>query len=131
MKQGQKMDLKSCSRCGKIHPRNYKCNIGRTYQPKTGADRLRSQRRWTEKAKQIKEDAQGLCEYCKSLGIYTYDNLEVHHITKLRDNPNEWINDSNLICLCRRHHKEADNGEIPAEKLRELAEKRYKDVYSG
>ena len=52
-------DLKSCSRCGKIHARSYKCNVGRVYK-KTDEDKLRSTWAWTKKAKQIKEDANGL-----------------------------------------------------------------------
>lgn len=117
------MDLKSCSRCGKIHPRGVKCNIGRVYK-KTDENRLRSRYAWTKKAKQIKEDAQGLCEVCRAKGVYTYDNIEVHHITKLKDDPNGLLEDDNLIALCVFHHKQADNGEIDADYLRKLANER-------
>ena len=48
------MDLKSCSKCGKIHPRSYNCNVGRIYT-KTDESRLRSRYAWTKKAKQIKD----------------------------------------------------------------------------
>ena len=119
------MDLKSCSRCGKIHPRNYKCNVGRIYA-KTDESRLRSRYAWTRKAKQIKDDANGLCEVCKAQGVYTYDGLEVHHITKLKEDPNGLLEDDNLICLCVAHHKQADDGEIKADYLRELVAKRGK-----
>lgn len=118
-------DLKSCSRCGKIHARSYKCNVGRVYK-KTEDDKLRSTWAWTKKAKQIKEDANGLCEVCRAQGVYTYDGLEVHHITKIREDTKGLLEDDNLICLCVRHHKEADEGEIDAEYLRELARKRGK-----
>jgi 5-methylcytosine-specific restriction endonuclease McrA len=119
------MDLKSCSRCGRIHPRGFKCNVGRKYV-RTEEKRLRSQYSWTQKAKQIKEDAQGLCEVCRKQGILTYNNLEVHHITKLSEEPEGLLEDDNLICLCVRHHKEADNGEIDADYLREIARERMK-----
>lgn len=119
------MDLKSCSRCGKIHPRGVKCNIGRVYK-KTDENRLRSRYAWTKKAKQIKDDAQGLCEVCRAKGVYTYDNIEVHHITKLKDDPNGLLEDDNLIALCVAHHKQADNGEIDADYLRKLANERIK-----
>jgi 5-methylcytosine-specific restriction endonuclease McrA len=117
------MDLKSCSRCGKIHPRNYNCNVGRIYT-KTDESRLRSRYAWTLKAQQIKNDAMGLCEVCKAQGLYNYDNLEVHHITKLKDDPNGLLDDNNLVCLCVYHHKQADDGEIDADYLRELAKLR-------
>lgn len=120
------MDLKSCSRCGKIHPRAYKCNVGRIYA-KTDESRLRSKHAWTKKAKQIKEDASGLCEVCRDLGVYTYDGLEVHHITKLSENPDGLLDDANLIALCVYHHKQADAGEIDADYLRELARERGKN----
>ena len=122
------MDLKSCSRCGKIHPRGYNCNKGRIYQ-KTDESRLRSKYAWTKKAKQIKDDANGLCEVCKAKGVYTYDGLEVHHITKLRDDRDGLLDDDNLICLCVEHHKEADAGNIKADYLRELAKKRIERKY--
>lgn len=121
------MDLMSCSRCGKIHPRGYKCNVGRKWI-RTDDKKLRSQYSWTMKAKQIKEDAQGLCEVCRAQGIYTYNNLEVHHITKLRDDKDGLLEDENLICLCVRHHKMADDGDIDADYLRSLAQERMRYV---
>lgn len=117
------MDLKSCSRCGKIHPRNYKCKVGRLYE-KTDERGLRSKYAWTLKARQIKEDANGLCEVCKAQGVYTYDDLEVHHIIKLRDDPGGLLEDDNLICLCVYHHKQADDGQLGVEYLRELVKER-------
>jgi 5-methylcytosine-specific restriction endonuclease McrA len=117
------MDLKSCSKCGKIHPRAYNCNVGRKYT-KTDESRLRSRYAWTKKAKQIKDDANGLCEVCKAQGLYNYDNLEVHHIIKIKDDSNGLLDDDNLICLCVEHHKQADDGQIDAEYLRELARER-------
>lgn len=115
--------LVSCSKCGKLHPRGYTCNVGRIYQ-KTDESRLRSTYKWTKKAKQIKDDANGLCEVCKAQGVYTYNSLEVHHIEKLRDNANGLLEDDNLICLCTYHHKQADDGELDADYLRELVRKR-------
>lgn len=120
------MDFRSCSRCGKIHPRAYKCNAGRT-NAKTDESKLRSRYAWTQKAKQIKNDANGLCEVCKDLGLFNYDGLEVHHITKLSENPDGLLDDDNLIALCVYHHKQADAGEIEADYLRELAKERGKN----
>lgn len=122
------MGFVSCSKCGKIHPRGYKCSIKRTYT-KTEENKLRSSYAWTKKAKQIKNDAMGLCEVCRAQGLYTYDGLEVHHITKLSEDHNGLLDDDNLITLCVYHHKQADAGEIDAEYLRELVrERRNNDI---
>ena len=119
--------LKSCSRCGKIHPYNYKCNVGvDSNRYKTDEDKLRSKYAWTQKSKQIRQDANNLCEVCRDNGVYTYDNLEVHHVTKLREDVNGLLDDDNLICLCVDHHKQADAGEISKDYLLSLIAKRRK-----
>ncbi len=114
---------KSCSRCGKIHDINYKCNVGKVYKHNE-IDKLRSTTRWTNKSKAIREASNYLCEICKDEGIYNYEDVQVHHILKLQNNPELLLEDSNLICLCPFHHKKADNGEISIEYLQELARKR-------
>lgn len=122
------MAFKACSKCGKIHPYNYKCSVGVDYnRSKVAEDKLRSKYAWTKKSKQIREDAGNLCEVCKANGIATYDGLEVHHIEKLRENVDGLLDDDNLICLCTMHHKQADNGEIDPAYLRELVKKRRKE----
>lgn len=117
---------KACSKCGKIHPYGYNCTVGAN-RYKIDKDKLRSKYAWTKKSKQIREEAGNLCEVCKDKGIATYDNLEVHHIIKLRENVNGLLDDDNLICLCLKHHKQADNGELDPEYLRELVKKRRKE----
>ena len=117
---------KSCAKCGKIHEYNYRCNAGRIYT-NTDDAQLRSRYSWQKKRDQIKRDAQGLCEVCKAMNLYTYDGLEVHHIVKLRDNPEGLLDDYNLICLCTYHHKQADANEIEVDYLKELARKRIED----
>lgn len=115
--------LRACSKCGKIHAYNHNCSVGNN-RYKTGEAKLRSKYAWTKKSRQIRADAGNLCEVCKDQGIATYDGLEVHHIEKLRDNVDGLLDDDNLISLCVRHHKEADDGELDADYLRELVKKR-------
>ena len=115
-------DLVSCSKCGKIHPRGYKCGT-RKYKD-TQERTLRSSYKWTMKSKQIREEANGLCEVCRDNGIYTYKGIEVHHILKLSDYPEGLLEDDNLVCLCVEHHKEADEGKIDIDYLRGLAKRR-------
>lgn len=118
--------FKSCSRCGKIHDSRFKCNVGKVY---TGGDerKLRSSYDWTKKSKEIRESAQYLCEVCRDKGVYTYDNLEVHHIEKVRDNKDRLLDDNNLIVLCVKHHKDADAGRLDKDYLRKLAESRGRE----
>lgn len=81
---------------------------------------MRSKSAWTEKSKQIREDANYLCEVCKDKGIYNY-HIEVHHIDKLKDKPELWVDDDNLICLCKDCHRLADAGMIDKEYLKKIA----------
>lgn len=117
----------SCSRCGKIHPKGYVCKVGakkKHYKYSYKESRLRSKGAWTEKSKQIRDDANYLCEVCNDKGIYNYRNVEVHHIEKLKDNPELWLDDDNLICLCKDCHRMADAGMIDKDYLKKLARHR-------
>lgn len=115
----------ACSKCGKIHPKGYVCHVGKKhYKYSYKESKLRSKSAWTEKSKQIREDANYLCEVCKDKGIYNYRNIEVHHIEKLKDKPELWLNDDNLICLCKSCHRLADAGMIEKEYLKKLAQER-------
>ena len=118
--------FKACSRCGKIHDSRFKCNVGKVY---TGGEerKLRSSYDWTKKSKEIRESAQYLCEVCRDKGIYTYEGLEVHHIDKVKDNKDKFLDDNNLIVLCVKHHKDADAGRLDKDYLRKLAESRGRE----
>jgi len=114
---------RTCTRCGKIHATSYKCYAGR-YTSRGLEDKLRSQRKWTKKSLEIREASQNLCAVCREEGRYTYEGLEVHHIEKVREAPEKLLDDDNLICLCTLHHKQADEGKLDPDYLRELAKKR-------
>ena len=115
--------FKSCSRCGRVHDYNYKCNVGRVYK-KNDIDKLRSTTRWTNKSIEIRETSKYLCSVCLDEGIINYDAIEVHHIDKLQDEPEKLLDNYNLICLCKYHHKLADKGEIDKNYLIKLAKDR-------
>lgn len=114
---------KSCARCGKIHSTTFKCESKRIYVA-NNERKLRSTNKWTEKSKEIRERANNLCEVCRDEGVFTYKNLEVHHITKLMEAPDLLLENNNLICLCVEHHKKADDGLLDKDYLIRLAEKR-------
>ncbi len=116
--------LVSCSRCGKMHPRGYKCNVGRAVRADREAYKLRSSWAWQKKSKEIKDKSQWLCAICRDEGRYIYDNLEVHHIVKVNEDSSKAFDDYNLLCLCIKHHKLADEGKIDVGYQMELARKR-------
>ena len=124
---------KSCSKCGKIHDDKYKCRVNTTrkYDKDYNAEdrKIRRSRKWTETAIKIKEDSKYLCAVCLKENIYNYNNLEVHHIIKIRNDSSKAFDPYNLICLCQRHHKEADNNKISIEYLQELAKERIEEWY--
>ncbi len=120
---------KTCSRCGRIHDVNYTCNHNRPKRDYSKYGNLeerkaRNTQAWANKSVEIREAAHYLCEVCRDKGIYNYKDIEVHHITKLRDNPDGLLDNDNLICLCVAHHKMADRGQIDKKYLLKLAHQR-------
>lgn len=117
--------FKSCSKCGKIHNTNFNCYVGVDYKKyEKGVRKLRNTYQWHSMAKKIKEENKYLCAVCLDTGVYTYTNLEVHHITKLKDDTSLFLNSNNLICLCRYHHLMADKGYLEKEYLYKLAKRK-------
>ena len=96
---------KACSRCGKIHDYNYKCNIGKVYK-QDEIDKLRSSYKWTNKSIEIRERSNYLCSVCLDEGIYNYKDIQVHHIIKLHEDVDKILDNEYLICLCPYHHKQ-------------------------
>lgn len=118
---------RSCSKCGRMHDMGYICKVGvkRDYSKYNYEEaKLRNTYEWHTKAEQIKADSNYLCAICLTKGIYNYNNLEVHHITKLKEDSTKLLDNYNLICLCRECHKLADSGVIKKEYLLELAKQR-------
>ena len=63
-----------------------------------------------------------LCQLCLKNNIYTYDNLQVHHIIPIAKDYNKKLDSDNLITLCRMHHEQTEKGIISKEELYELLE---------
>lgn len=121
---------RACARCGKIHQKGERCprwrprsQKGRRYET-TEERKLRSTYAWTLKSIEVREKANYLCEVCRDQNKITYDDIEVHHIVKVREDGTGLLDNRNLVCLCQEHHKKADKGQIPSDYLKELAEKR-------
>lgn len=120
--------FRSCSRCGKIHEIGKECPVLRNKTPREEPQRLRSKHKWTLASRRTREEANYLCEVCKDQGKLTYKHLEVHHIEKLKDKPEKLLESDNLICLCQRHHKEADSGLLDKDYLISLVHNRGKKI---
>ena len=54
--------------------------------------------------------------------VYTYDNLQVHHIIPIAKDYNKKLDSDNLITLCRMHHEQAERGLITEEELYKIIE---------
>lgn len=117
---------KACSKCGRIHEYNYKCEAWKSPREYTGTeeDKLRSRYSWKKKREEIKERSFYLCEVCKAKGDYRPKAVEVHHIKKLREDNDLLLDNDNLVTLCIYHHRKADRGDISEAYLLELVKKR-------
>lgn len=116
---------KACSKCGKIHPYNKKCYVGDNYRNKnTNASKFRQTPEWKDKSEEIRQDSNYLCSVCLDNGIYNYKQLEVHHITPIRQDITKALDNYNLICLCNEHHRQAERGDIDKDYLYKLAKAR-------
>ena len=119
---------KACPNCGKIHPFNKsRCFLGRNkYQGYSSVSKLRKSSKYQKVMNIIKEDSNGLCSVCFDQGKFIYEDLEVHHIEKLRLRPDLARDVDNLICLCRFHHQLAEVNMLSKDYLRSLVKKRQK-----
>jgi len=111
---------RSCSVCGRIHPEDKMCK--RVHKKNTKESKFRNTNAWIKKRNQIKKRDKYLCQLCLKDNIYTYDNLQVHHIIPIAKDYNKRLDSDNLITLCRMHHEQAEKGIITKEKIYELLE---------
>lgn len=123
--------LRACSKCGGLHKLGEKCsNYHKDYtgqynnRSDVNAIKIRSSTKWQKKRQEIQEHANFICEYCFEHNRLTYNDLSVHHIEKLEDNPGKAYDNYNLILLCKYCHKLADSNKIDAEELKKIAKDR-------
>jgi predicted restriction endonuclease len=112
--------MKSCSYCGRIHAKNYQCpnKPVRNKYNLSDADKFRNTTRWRKKSVEIRQRDKGLCQVCirklyNTQQQYTFDTIEVHHITPLHEDTSCGLDNTNLLSLCKYHHYMADAGDIP------------------
>lgn len=112
---------KSCPKCGGIHEFGFKCTFGDA-ERKNGdiGFRYRHKRLYYKMSKTMKALSNYLCAVCLDLGVYNADEVETHHIEKVRNRPDLACDIENLVCLCKRHHVLADKGVISKDYLRKI-----------
>ena len=116
-----------CSSCGGLHTLGTRpCKSSRMPKRDTIANEIRKTHKWRTKSEQIRERDHYLCRVCLTTEYdtfqqYTYQNLSVHHIIPLAEDPNRSLDDYNLITVCDYHHRLAESGKIPRLTLVKLA----------
>ncbi len=115
--------LKSCQYCQKIHDSKYNCHMKPVKKNhRTECDRFRYTSAWQQKREEIKERDRYLCQVCirnlyGTTRMFNSNDLSVHHANKLNDAYEQRLDNNNLLTLCGKHHKMADDGLIPKEQI--------------
>lgn len=116
---------KACSKCGKIHERNYICSASSSDMRKKAESQafaFRSKQIWKRKSHEIRDRDLNLCQVCRrnlynTRKVYNGRDISVHHIVSLVADYDRRLDNSNLITLCRYHHELAELGRIPQREL--------------
>ncbi|WP_085023908.1 HNH endonuclease [Anaerovibrio sp. JC8] len=117
--------LKACSYCGRIHRAGEACpnKPQRTYKKNNSQEsQFRNTGRWKRAREEIKKRDKYLCRLCLANGHITTNNLEVHHIIKIRQDSTQALEPSNLITLCTACHNLVENEPKYIETLQELTQ---------
>lgn len=110
--------LKSCQYCGRIHEKNYDCGKKpKRIKRKGDIEKYRSSKQWQNKAEEIKERDNYLCQFCiremqGTVRRLNSENLSVHHAIPMREDFDKREDNDNLLTTCDVHHEMAESGEI-------------------
>lgn len=111
--------LRTCNVCGGIHQEDKMCKRKYPSKKNSIANSFRNTNAWINKREQIKRRDKYLCQACLKNGMYTYNNLQVHHIIPINIDYSKRLDSDNLITLCTYHHNQAEKGLITREQLLE------------
>lgn len=119
--------LKSCPTCGRLHPIGVSCpKKPQRIRTKSESDAAsyRNTSHWRKIRESIRERDRYLCRVCLDAGEWLPMDryIEVHHIIPLSDRLDLCDEPTNLICLCKRHHEDAEAGWLERDYLRRLTE---------
>ena len=112
--------LRTCNVCGRIHQEDKMCKRKYPNKKNSKANSFRNTNDWINKREQIKRRDKYLCQVCLKNNIYTYNNLQIHHIIPINIDYSKRLDSDNLITLCTYHHHQAEKGLITREQLLEI-----------
>lgn len=119
---------KVCPYCGHIVDMHHVCpKKPKRYKHTSTTDeqRIRNTHKWKKMSWMIRERDGGMDQAAiNGLNGQPYimtRGLEVHHIVALKDDPSKAYDPYNLITLSSETHKMAECGDIPKDKLLEIA----------
>lgn len=112
-------NLIKCKYCLKIHDRYVECDSKIKHKKNKQKDKYNDDRykvyndcynttRWKKVREEVLKKSNYMCEICKQLGILNYEDIQVHHIEKIIDNPYKMYDEDNLLVVCRKHHREVE-----------------------
>lgn len=116
------MMYKACPNCGKIHNFNAgRCYVGKVSKTcNTFEQKIRDTGKYKKLARIIKEDSNGICSVCLDKGIINDKEIQVHHIEKIKLRPDLAFDETNVVCLCHKHHELAEVGLLSKKYLKKL-----------
>lgn len=129
--------LRSCQYCHKIHDSKFDCGMKpQKSNRRSEQDRFRYTSAWQQKRDEIKERDRYLCQIClrnlyDTVRQFNSEQLSVHHANKLNENYEQRLDNNNLLTLCERHHKMADDGTIPKELILSVIQEQQKHPPGG
>lgn len=129
--------LRSCQYCHKIHDGKFDCGMKpQKSNRRSEQDRFRYTSAWQQKRDEIKERDRYLCQIClrnlyDTVRQFNSEQLSVHHANKLNENYEQRLDNDNLLTLCERHHKMADDGTIPKELILSVIQEQQKHPPGG
>jgi len=112
------------------------CPHHKRTKTKTAMVKIRNSGRWQRTREAIRARDKHLCQACLidthgTRYLYTHTDLEVHHIVPLSEDASKSHDPTNLITLCRTHHKDAHDNLISRQMLLNLAKNNNTEATEG
>lgn len=107
-------DLIKCSYCNKIHDKYEDCDAKLKHKQKHKQNyneeynKCYNSKNWKRVREEVLKENNYCCEICMQLGVANYKDIQVHHVIKIIDNEDLMFDKSNLIVVCRQHHREIE-----------------------